>query len=78
MEEETHIQQEQQPMQTQPQGHEPEEEPEEELDVEEVAEEADTKVEALLELLIQKGIITQEEFDNKYEEFFEDEDDHAV
>jgi len=49
------------------------EEPEEDLPVEEIAEEADTKIDALIELLIQKGIITQEEFDKKYDEFFEEE-----
>jgi hypothetical protein len=50
------------------------EEPEEDLPVEEIAEEADIKIEALIELLIQKGVITEEEFQKKYDEFYEEEE----
>ncbi|MBD3313847.1 hypothetical protein GF345_05380 [Candidatus Woesearchaeota archaeon] len=60
-------------------GHEAEKEFEaaneddEELSVEEQAEEADNKVDALVELLVKKGIITEDEFDKAYDDLFEDE-----
>ena len=50
-----------------------EEQEEENIPVEELAETADTKVDALIELLVEKGIITEEEFDKKFDEFFEEE-----
>ena len=43
------------------------------IPVEEIAEEADTKIDALIELLIEKGFITEEEFDKKHDDFFEDD-----
>ena len=50
-----------------------EEQEEADIPIEEIAEEADTKIDALIELLIEKGFITEEEFDKKHDEFFEDE-----
>ena len=41
-------------------------------DIEDTAYDADAKADALTELLIQKGIITKEEFDKKLDEFYED------
>ena len=48
-------------------------EDEEELSVEERAEDADNKVDALIDLLIKKGVITEDEFDKAYDDLFEDE-----
>lgn len=50
---------------------------EEEYTTDEIAEAADTKVEALIELLIEKGVITEEEFEKKYSDFFEPEEDDS-
>lgn len=47
---------------------------EEELDTDELAEDASDKVDALIELLIEKGIITEEEFDKKCESMFEEDE----
>ena len=45
----------------------------EEMSIEEMAEDASDKVDILLELLIDKGVITQEEFNKKAEELFGEE-----
>ncbi len=50
---------------------------EEELTHEEVVNEVDDKVNAILELLIEKGIINQEEVDKKIESFYEDDDESS-
>ena len=43
----------------------------EDMDLEELALGADAKVEALVELLIKKGIISEEEYDKALDEFCE-------
>ena len=53
--------------------HEKSEEAHEEMNVEEVAHHADDKVDALLELLIKKGVITEDEFNKEYDDLFEEE-----
>ncbi len=45
----------------------------EESSTEDIAEGADDKVDALINLLIKKGIITEQEFDEEYDDLFEDE-----
>ncbi len=50
-----------------------EEPQEEELNVEDIAEDADDKVEALINLLVKKGVITEEEFQKEYSELYEEE-----
>lgn len=50
-----------------------EQEIEEEMPIEEMAEDAHTKIDALIELLVKKGIITEEEFEKSYDSFFEEE-----
>ena len=45
----------------------------EELSVEDNAELANDKVDALVNLLVKKGLITEEEFDKEYENLWEDE-----
>ena len=47
----------------------------EELDTDELAERADDKVDVLIDLLVEKGVITEEEFEKKYDELFGDEDE---
>ena len=47
---------------------------EEDMDTEELAEHADDKVDALINLLIKKGVITEEEINNEYNDMFEDDD----
>ena len=51
---------------------EPIEESKEDIPTLEIAEEAHAKVDALLELLVEKGIISEEEFEKKFDEYFED------
>ena len=46
----------------------------EELDTDELAERADDKVDVLIDLLVEKGVITEEEFEKKYDELFGDEE----
>ncbi len=50
-----------------------EEPQEEELNVEDIAEDADDKVEALINLLVKKRVITEEEFQKEYSELYEEE-----
>ena len=50
-------------------------EDEEDLDTDELAERADEKVDVLIDLLVEKGVITEEEFEKKYDELFGDEDE---
>jgi len=47
----------------------------EELDTDELAERADDKVDVLIDLLVEKGVITEEEFEKKYDELFGDEEE---
>ena len=49
-----------------------EEPKEEELNVEDIAEDADDKVEALINLLVKKGVITEEEFQKEFEGLYEE------
>lgn len=49
-------------------------EDEEDLDTDELAERADDKVDVLIDLLVEKGVITEEEFEKKYDELFGDEE----
>lgn len=44
-------------------------------DKESLIEHADDKIDALINLLVKKGIITEQEFDASYEDLFEDEDE---
>ena len=44
----------------------------EELTTEELAQHADDKVDALINLLIKKKIITEEEFEKSFDELFEE------
>jgi len=50
-------------------------EDEEDLDTDELAERADDKVDVLIDLLVEKGVITEEEFEKKYDELFGDEEE---
>ena len=47
---------------------------EDELTTDELAEENGMELDAIKELLIQKGIMSQDEIDNKVEELYPDED----
>lgn len=49
-------------------------ESEEELTFEEIAEHSNDKVDALIELLIKKGVFTEEEYNKEYEDLFEEEE----
>ena len=53
----------------------PEEHEHEELTVEDVAFMANDKVDALIDLLIEKGVITEEEIVQKIDELYEEDDD---
>ena len=46
---------------------------EESISAEDMAEMADDKVDALVNLLVKKKIIAEEEFDKEYEDLFEEE-----
>lgn len=46
----------------------------EDMSAEDVANYADDKVDALIDLLIKKGVITEEEFKDQYEALFDEED----
>ncbi len=48
---------------------------EEELSSGEIADYADDKIDALIELLIKKGVITEKEFEEEYENLFEEEEE---
>lgn len=50
-----------------------EENQEEEVKIEDVAEDADDKVEALINLLVKKGVITEEEFQKEYDDLYKEE-----
>ena len=52
-----------------------EEETHEEVSVEEAVEDNDSMINALIDLLIQKGVISQEEFDNKVDSYYEEEEE---
>lgn len=47
-------------------------------EVAELAEEADDKVDALINILIKKGVFTEEEFEKEFENMFEDTVDKEV
>lgn len=44
-----------------------------EEDIEDIAYSADAKADALVDVLVNKGIITREEFEKKLDEYFEEE-----
>ena len=46
-----------------------------EMSVEDLANYADDKVDALIDLLIKKGVITEDEYAKTYEDLFEDDDE---
>lgn len=52
---------------------EEEDEEGEEMGIEELAVHADDKIDALVNLLVRKGVITEEEFDKEYEAVVEEE-----
>ena len=49
------------------------EESTEEMSVEDLANHADDKVDALVQLLIKKGVISEEEYDKEFSSLFEEE-----
>ncbi len=53
----------------------PEEHEHEELSVEDIAFMANDKVDALIDLLIEKGVITEEEIVEKIDELYEEDED---
>ena len=52
-------------------------ESEEELTTEEMVLYVDDKLEALLNLLVKKGVITEDEYDKEYEALFDEDDEEA-
>ena len=50
-------------------------EEDETMSTEDMAEQADNKVDALVNLLVKKGLITEEEFEKAFDDLFEDDDE---
>lgn len=47
-------------------------------DIEDIANTADDKIDALVNLLVKKKLITEEEFQEAYDELFDDDEDEEV